>query len=49
VIAAGGLPIQAGGELVGGIGVAGAPSGETDERCARAGYEAISEELELGR
>jgi uncharacterized protein GlcG (DUF336 family) len=49
VIAAGGLPIQAGGELVGGIGVAGAPSGETDERCARAGIDAIAEELELGR
>jgi uncharacterized protein GlcG (DUF336 family) len=48
VIAAGGLPIRAGGELVGGIGVAGAPSGQTDERCAQAGFDAISEELELG-
>ncbi len=48
VIAAGAVPIQAGGELVGAIGVAGAPSGEIDERCARAGLEAISEELELG-
>ena len=49
VIAPGGVPIQAGGELVGAIGVAGAPSGQIDERCARAGYEAISEDLELGR
>ena len=49
VIAAGGLPIQAGGELVGAIGVAGAPSGQIDERCARAGFNAISEDLELGR
>ena len=48
VIGAGGLPIQAGGELVGGIGVSGAPSGEIDERCARAGFEAIFEDLELG-
>ena len=48
VIAPGGLPIQAGGELVGAIGVSGAPSGETDERCARAGFDAIYEELELG-
>ena len=48
VITAGGIPIQAGGELVGGIGVSGAPSGEVDERCARQGYEAISEDLELG-
>ena len=48
VISPGGLPIQAGGELVGAIGVSGAPSGQTDERCARAGFEAIYEELELG-
>ena len=48
VIAAGGLPIRAGGELVGGIGVSGAPSGQTDERCAQAGFDAISEDLELG-
>jgi uncharacterized protein GlcG (DUF336 family) len=47
VLTAGGLPIQAGGELVGGIGVSGAPSGETDERCARAGFDAIYEDLEL--
>lgn len=48
VITAGGLPIRAGGELVGGIGVSGAPSGQIDERCAQAGYDAISEDLELG-
>jgi len=42
------MPIQAGGELVGAIGVSGAPSGQTDERCARKGLEAISEDLELG-
>jgi uncharacterized protein GlcG (DUF336 family) len=48
VTSAGGLPIQAGGELVGAIGVSGAPSGQTDERCARAGFEAITEDLELG-
>jgi uncharacterized protein GlcG (DUF336 family) len=49
VIAAGAVPIQAGGELVGAIGVAGAPSGQIDERCARAGFEAISEDLEFAR
>jgi uncharacterized protein GlcG (DUF336 family) len=48
VIAGGGLPIRAGGELVGGIGVSGAPSPQIDERCAQAGYDAISEDLELG-
>lgn len=47
VIGAGGLPIQAGGALVGAIGVSGAPSGEIDERCARAGVEAIVEDLEF--
>jgi uncharacterized protein GlcG (DUF336 family) len=49
VIGPGGVPVQAGGELVGAIGVAGAPSGQIDERCARAGFDAISEDLELGR
>ena len=48
VASAGAVPIQAGGELVGAIGVSGSPSGQTDERCARAGYDAISEDLELG-
>ncbi len=44
---AGGLTIRAGGTIVGGVGVSGAPSGETDERCALAGLEAISDELEF--
>lgn len=48
VMSAGGLPIEAGGELVGAIGVSGAPSGKTDELCARKGFEAIVEDLELG-
>jgi len=48
VVSPGGVPIQAGGELVGAIGVSGAPSGQIDERCARAGFDAINEDLELG-
>jgi uncharacterized protein GlcG (DUF336 family) len=48
VISPGGVPVQAGGELVGAIGVSGAPSGEIDERCARAGFDAVYEDLELG-
>lgn len=44
---AGGLPIQAGGELVGAVGVSGAPSGETDERCAAAGVEAVADDLDM--
>lgn len=45
--AAGGLPIQAGGTILGGVGVSGAPSGETDEKCAKAGVDAILGELEM--
>ena len=43
----GGLPIEAGGQLLGGIGVSGAPGGEADEACARAGIESIRTDLEL--
>ncbi|AML52295.1 GlcG/HbpS family heme-binding protein [Falsihalocynthiibacter arcticus] len=44
VIQAGGLPIKIGGALVGGIGVGGAPSGDIDANCARAGLNAINAE-----
>jgi len=44
---AGGLPIRAGGQLVGGVGVSGAPSGKTDEKCAAAGVKAVQDELDL--
>ncbi len=47
VFSAGGVPITAGGTLLGGVGVSGAPSGETDEKCARAGIEAVSADLEM--
>ncbi len=47
VFSAGGLPIQAGGAIIGGIGVSGAPSGETDEKCAQAGLDAIQDDLEM--
>lgn len=41
----GGLPIKAGGEVIGGIGVGGTPGGDTDEACARAGLEKIADRL----
>lgn len=44
---AGGVPIQAGGQTYGAIGVSGAPSGKTDEECASAGAKAIEADLEL--
>jgi uncharacterized protein GlcG (DUF336 family) len=43
----GGVPIQAGGSIVGGIGVSGAPSGEADEACAAAGIASIRDDLEM--
>ncbi|SEQ84479.1 Uncharacterized conserved protein GlcG, DUF336 family [Loktanella sp. DSM 29012] len=44
VIQAGGLPIRIGGALVGGVGVGGAPSGDIDATCARAGLVEIGAE-----
>ncbi|MEY4729957.1 MAG: hypothetical protein RL020_1115 [Pseudomonadota bacterium] len=43
----GGMPIEAAGSLVGGIGVSGAPSGILDEDCAKAGIKAIRDALDL--
>ena len=43
----GGLMIEAGGSLLGAIGVSGAPGGREDDSCAAAGIAAIREELEL--
>jgi uncharacterized protein GlcG (DUF336 family) len=45
--AGGGLPIEAGGSLLGGIGVSGAPGGEADDACAGAGLKAIAESIEF--
>ncbi len=41
----GGVPVEAAGTMVGGIGVSGAPSPEADDSCARAGITAIEERL----
>ncbi|MCB1411761.1 MAG: heme-binding protein, partial [Xanthobacteraceae bacterium] len=43
----GGLAIETGGTLVGGIGVSGAPGGDKDEACARAGLDAIRDRLDF--
>ena len=47
ILSAGGLPITAGGSILGAIGVSGAPSGQVDEECAQAGIDAISDDLEM--
>jgi uncharacterized protein GlcG (DUF336 family) len=43
----GGMMIEAGGSLLGAIGVSGAPGGREDDACAAAGIAAIRDELEL--
>lgn len=43
----GGLTIEAGGSLLGAIGVSGAPGGPEDEACAQAGIAAIREQLDM--
>lgn len=40
--AAGGLPIRAGNDVVGAIGVSGSPGGDKDEVCAKAGIDKIA-------
>jgi uncharacterized protein GlcG (DUF336 family) len=45
LIMQGGLPIKAGAEGIGGIGVGGTPGGATDGACARAGLEQIMNRL----
>ena len=47
VILGGGVPIQGGGQMLGAIGVSGAPGGDADEVCAKAGIAAIQESLEF--
>ena len=47
VAVGGGVNIQAGGATVGAIGVSGAPTGELDEACAKAGIAAIRDDIEF--
>jgi uncharacterized protein GlcG (DUF336 family) len=47
VIIGGGLVVESGGSMVGAIGVSGAPGGDADEMCAKAGIEAIQSKLDF--
>ena len=47
VILGGGMIIEGGGQMLGAIGVSGAPGGEADELCAKAGIAAIQESLDF--
>jgi uncharacterized protein GlcG (DUF336 family) len=43
----GGVAIRAAGSIIGAVGVSGAPGGDKDEICARAGLEAVQERLDF--
>lgn len=47
IMMGGGLPVWSRGELVGAIGVSGAPGGKADEHCAEKGIDAMRDRLEL--
>jgi len=42
---AGGVPIKAGNDFIGAIGVSGAPGGDRDEACANAGIAKVADKL----
>ena len=43
----GGILVEAGGVVYGAVGVSGAPGGEIDESCAKAGIASVVEDLEM--
>lgn len=45
VAVGGGILVEAGGSILGGVGVSGGPGGESDDRCAKAGLEAIRDDI----
>jgi uncharacterized protein GlcG (DUF336 family) len=47
VVMGGGIPIEGAGVLLGAIAVSGAPGGEADDACAKAGVEAIRQDIEF--
>jgi uncharacterized protein GlcG (DUF336 family) len=47
VVLGGGMLIDAGGSLVGAVGVSGAPGGDADDACAKAGIEAVRDRLDF--
>ncbi|MGB9368535.1 MAG: heme-binding protein, partial [Xanthobacteraceae bacterium] len=39
--------VEAGGSVLGGVGISGAPGGDADEACAKAGIEAVRDRIEF--
>jgi uncharacterized protein GlcG (DUF336 family) len=47
VIVGGGVTVEAAGSLLGAVGVSGAPGGDADEACAKAGIDAVRDKLDF--
>jgi uncharacterized protein GlcG (DUF336 family) len=47
VVLGGGIMVEAGGSLLGAVGVSGAPGGDADDACAKAGIAAVQDKLEF--
>lgn len=47
VAVGGGIPVSAAGAILGGVGVSGAPGGEADDLCAKAGLSAVQSDIEF--
>ena len=47
VVLGGGIMVQAGGSLVGAIGVSGSPGGDADDACAKVGISAIQNKIDF--
>jgi uncharacterized protein GlcG (DUF336 family) len=45
IAAQGALPIKIGDEVIGAVGVSGAPGGEKDEACCKAGLDKVADQL----
>ena len=45
IAAQGALPIKAGDEVIGAVGVSGAPGGDKDEACSKAGIDKVADQL----
>ena len=45
IAAQGALPIKAGDDVIGAVGVSGAPGGEKDEACSKAGIDKVADQL----
>jgi uncharacterized protein GlcG (DUF336 family) len=47
VVIGGGMVVEAGGSLVGAIGVSGAPGGDADDACAKAAIGSVPDKLDF--